>query len=301
MLTFRGLTKKLLSGGVAVAIMTVIGPVKARAIDKIASNANAIFIKAGGTKKDGMTQMQFQAAENQIDDALDRLARAGVIGGEVPPAAALARDLSLKEIITYTEFVQYFRGLASERDLQLRREMVDQAIAQQGAARAAAEAAWEAARERRVEELLLREEERADRDRDETKRDEGRIRRENEELQRRNQELMWYLQHPRQPLPTPNNKPANTQQAQNGTNPGGSTGELTGGPIGAGRPYNGQRIGTITRPFGVPSASDGRRLTPSASSGSSGSFPPKADRGTSRDDKNSSKDDKKKSDDKSKK
>jgi hypothetical protein len=280
MLTFQGLTKKLLLGGVAVAIVAVIGPVNARAIDKIASNANAVFTKAGGTKKEGMTQKQFQAAENQINAALDRLARAGEIGGNVAPPLVLKRDLSMKEIITDTEFVQYFRGLASERDLQLRREIVDQAIAQQGAAQAAAQAAWEAAQERRAEE-------RADRNRDDW--DDERIRRENEELLWRNQELMWYLQHPRQPLPTPNSKPASTQQAQNGTNPGGSTGGLTGGPIGAGRPYNGQRIGHMTRPFGVAGATNGQRLTPSASPGPSRGSPSNADRGTSRDDKNSKK------------
>jgi hypothetical protein len=294
MLTFRGVTKELVSASVAVAIMAVIGPVNARAIDKIVSNANAVFTKAGGKKKEGMTQQQFQAAENQINDALDRLARAGVIGADAPPPLVLKRDLSMQEIISDAEFVQYFRGLASERDLQLRREMVDQAIAQQGAAQAAAQAAWEAALERWAAE-------RDDRDRHEANREERRIRRENEELEMRNQELMWYLQHPRQPLPTPNNKPASTQQAQNGTNSGGSTGGLTGGPIGAGRPYNGQRIGPMTRPLGVPDASNGQRLSPSASPGPSGRSPPKADKGTSRDDKNSSKDDKKKSDDKSKK
>jgi hypothetical protein len=261
--------------------MAVIGPVNARAIDKIASNANAIFTKAGGTKKEGMTQKQFQAAENQINAALDRLARAGVIGGNVAPPLVLKRDVSMKEIITDPEFVQYFRGLASERDLQLRREMVDQAIAQQGAAQAAAQAAWEATRRHA--------EERADRDRDEANRDDERIRRENEELQWRIQELMWYVKHPRQPLPTPDNKPANTQQAQNGTNQGGSTGGLTGGPIGAGRPYFGQRVGPMTRPFGVAGASNGQRRAAAASPGSSGGSPPKADRGTSRDDKNSKK------------
>ncbi len=73
--------------------------------------------------------------ENRIDDALDRLARDGLIGGDVPPPMVVKRDLSKKEKIDYTEFLQYFRGLASERDLQLRRELVDQAVATKGAAK----------------------------------------------------------------------------------------------------------------------------------------------------------------------
>ncbi len=299
-MTCQGLTRWLLLGAAGVVILAVIDPIRVRAVDKITSNANAVFTKAGGTRKEGMTQKQFQAAENQIDDALDRLARVGVIGGNVPPPLVMVRDLSMNEVITYTDFVQYFRGLASERDLQLRRQMVDQAVAQQGAAQAAAQAAWDALRERQAEEFLERQEDRADRDRDDAKRDDGRIRWENEELQRRNQELMWYLQHPRQPLPVPNNTPANTQQAQTGTNPAGVTGGSTGGPIGAGRPYTGPRTGPITRPFGVASATNDQRSTPSAGPGPSGAAGPKADKGASKDDRNSSKDDKKKSDDKSK-
>jgi hypothetical protein len=244
-----------------------------------------------------MTQKQFQAAENAIDDALDRLARAGVIGGDVAPPMVLVRDLSMKEIITYSDFVQYFRGLASERDLQLRREAVDQAAAQQGAAQAAAQAAWEALH---AEEFLERERERADRDRDDHDRDDRRVRRENEELQRRNQELMWYLQHPRQlvPIPTPNNTPTHTQQAQNGTNSATSPVEQ----IGSGRPYFNQRTApATTRQYGVAGATNVQRSAAAASSAPSGGSSSRADRGASRDDKSSSKGDSKKSDDKSKK
>jgi hypothetical protein len=297
MMTCQGLSRKLLSSAVCVALFAAIGPLNLLAADKIVTNAQAIFAKAGGTKKDGMTQKQFQAAENRIDDALDRLTRDGVIGGDMPPPLVFKRDLSKKEKIDYTEFLQYFRGLASERDLQLRRELVDRAVAKKWAAQAAAEAAWENAQELRAEALAEWERQQANRDRDDDSRQDRQIRDENAELQRRNAELAWYLQHPRQPVPQPESKPTNSQQAQNGSTPGGSTG----GPSGAGRPYKDPRNGPTTRPYGVAGATNGQRSAPSGNSGPSGGSPPKADKGASRDDKNSSKDDNKKSDDKSKK
>ncbi len=55
MMTCQGLSRKLLSSTVCVALFAAIGPLNLLAADKIVTNAQAIFAKAGGTKKDGMT------------------------------------------------------------------------------------------------------------------------------------------------------------------------------------------------------------------------------------------------------
>ena len=56
-------------------------PTNGFAIDKIATNAKAVFTKAGGTTNDGLTQKQFQAAEPKISDAMDQIAHNRIIGG----------------------------------------------------------------------------------------------------------------------------------------------------------------------------------------------------------------------------
>ena len=130
MFYFRQLTRLVLLN--AIGAISLTAAASANAKDKIAVNARAVFTKAGGTTKDGLSQKQFQAADEKISDALDRMARDGIIGGATPPQVVIKRDLSKKEKISYTEFLQYFRGLASERDLQIRRTLVDQAVAQKG-------------------------------------------------------------------------------------------------------------------------------------------------------------------------
>lgn len=155
--------------------------------------------------KVGLSQKQFQAADAKISDAMNRMARDGIIGGATPPPVAIKRDLSKKDSITYNEFLDYFRAVASEEDLKIRHAMVDQALAQNGAAEEAASAAmasaWEA-------EAKARQEERARAglvdDPELT-----RIAQENFVLKWRNYELMCLLQHPNQLMPNPaSNTPA---------------------------------------------------------------------------------------------
>ena len=93
-------------------------PSSAVGSDKIAINAKSVFEKAGGTSKSGLSQKQLQAADALIAAALDRLTRDGTIGGATLPAVVGKPDLFKKEKITFTEFLDYFRGLASERDLK---------------------------------------------------------------------------------------------------------------------------------------------------------------------------------------
>jgi hypothetical protein len=186
-------------------------PTNGFAIDKIATNARAVFTKAGGTTEYGLTQKQFQAAEAKISDAINRMARDRIIGGAVAPPPARKGDLSKKEKITYQEFLDYFRGLASEEDLKIRRALVDQALAQPGAAQAAADAAAaEAQRAAAIAEIASRDAQ-ADRDLNAYDADADRIRRENFELELRNAELKWYLQHPNQVVPHPETNASNPQ------------------------------------------------------------------------------------------
>jgi hypothetical protein len=109
----------------------------ANGADKIAIMARSVFERAGGTDK-GLPQSKFRASQTKIVDALDRLAADGILGGEPPPQPVIKRDLSKKDSISRTDFLQYFRGLASERDLELRRKQAELAA---GQANAAADAA----------------------------------------------------------------------------------------------------------------------------------------------------------------
>ena len=111
----------------------------ATAADRIALMARSVFERAGGTDK-GLMQIRFKAARAKIDDALDRLAAEGILGGDTAPQAVIKRDISNKDPILRTDFLQYFRGLASERDLELRRKHAELAAAQANAAGAAADA-----------------------------------------------------------------------------------------------------------------------------------------------------------------
>ena len=205
----QGSFRKMLLCALGVSIVSAAAPSSAVGSDKIAINAKSVFEKAGGTSKSGLSQKQLQAADALIAAALDRLTRDGTIGGATLPAVVGKPDLSKKEKITYTEFLDYFRGLASERDLKIRRALVDQALAQPGAAQAAADAAAaEAQRAAAIAEIASRDAQ-ADRDLNDDNADADRIRRENLELELRNAELKWYLQHPNQVVPHPETKVSN--------------------------------------------------------------------------------------------
>jgi hypothetical protein len=168
--------------------------------------AKAVYQRAGGTSK-GLSQSKFKDAQDKIDDALDRLAADGVIGGDTAPTVIVVRDLSKKDPISSAEFLQYFRGRASERDLEIRRKLVDAAVGQAGAAAAAANAMRQqalaqqaAAQAQQAAAQAQQAQFDADRDRDTNNGSQAAINQlqaQNAELemQLRAMELNWYQQH----------------------------------------------------------------------------------------------------------
>jgi hypothetical protein len=224
----QGSSRKMLLGVLGVAIVVAAAtPATALGSDKIAVNAKAVFDRAGGTGKNGLSQKQFQAADEKIAAAMDRLVRDGTLGGPVPPTVVFKHDLSKKEKITYPEFLEYFKGLASEQDLKVRRALVDQALAQAGAAQAAADAAMAEAQRAAADAEIARLNAQADRDRSGYDAEADRIRQENIALQQFNAELMWYLQHPNQVVPHPQST-SPSPRAANGQNTA-----TTNGPAGS--------------------------------------------------------------------
>ncbi len=143
MFSTQGMLRTTFLSMIGSAIFVAAAPPSAiGAVDRIKTNANTIFANAGGTSKGWLSQKQFQAAEKKIDDAMNRLVRDGTIGSDPAPEIVVKPDLSKKERISWDDFLQYFKGLATQRDLQIRRARVDQALAQQGTAEAAAKEAW---------------------------------------------------------------------------------------------------------------------------------------------------------------
>jgi hypothetical protein len=246
-------------------------PTNGFAIDKIATNAKAVFTKAGGTTKEGLTKEQFHAAEAKISDAINRMARDGIIGGAVAPPVAIKRDLSKKDKITYLEFLDYFRGIASEQDLKIRRALVDQAVAEQAAAQAAAGTAIAAAQQAAADAEAARREAQAERERDGAESEQARLDREDRELQLIRLELMWYLEHPKQPWHRPNSTPSNVPPSgQLGVAASGAGG--AGAGAGSGNPKPGKPgIASSPGPSGVPPIV---RPSPAPGSGSSRSGNP---------------------------
>jgi hypothetical protein len=279
MFSCQGSFRKLLLSALGVAIVAAAAPSSAVGSDKIAVNAKSVFEKAGGTSKYGLSQKQLQAADAIIAAALDRLARDGTLGGATPPAVVIKRDLSKKEMITYAEFLDYFRGLVSEQDLKIRRALVDQALAQSGAAQAAADAA--AAEARRAAAI-------AEIDRDPSGYDakaDG-VRLENIILQQRNAELLWYLQHPNQVVPHPETNASNRQPtsgqntaAANGTgsSPAKGTDATPIQPTNLGRPIVHRPPVVTANPPNPPRTGGGAPPGPKAAA-PAGSPPPKDDK-----------------------
>jgi hypothetical protein len=180
---------------------------KATAADKIALMARSVFERAGGTDK-GLEQIKFKAARAKIDEALDRLAAHGILGGDNPPQAVIKRDLTKKDPISRTDFLQYFRGLASERDLELRRKQAELAAAQANAAGAAADAARQQALAQEEEARAREAVDRANQDERERDRDTQNAQLQNQNLlleqqllRERLAELEWYRRHPNQICP----------------------------------------------------------------------------------------------------
>ncbi len=240
-------------------------PTNGFAIDKIATNAKAVFTKAGGTTKYGLTKEQFQAAEAKISDAINRMARDGIIGGAVAPPVAIKRDLSKKEKITDKEFLDYFRGLASEQDLKIRRALVDQAVAEQAAAQAAAGTAIAAAQQAAADAEAARREAQAERELDGADSEQALLDR--EELIRL--ELNWYLEHPKQPWHRPNSTPSNVPPSSQLGVTGSGAGSAG---AGSGNPKPGKPgIASSPGPSGVPPIV---RPSPAPGSGSSRSGNP---------------------------
>ncbi len=222
---------------------------------KITVNARAVFTKAGGTTKDGLTKEQFQAAGAKISDAINRMVRDGIIGGTDAPTLARKYDLSKKEKITEKEFLDYFHGLASEEDLKIRRALVNQAVAEQAAAQAAADA--EAARRE------------AQAERDGAESEQARLDREDREFQLMSLELMWYLEHPKQPWHRPNSTPSNVPPSSQLGVTGSGAGSAG---AGSGNPKPGKPgIASSPGPSGVPPIV---RPSPAPGSGSSRSGNP---------------------------
>ena len=276
MFSWQGSFRKMLLCALGVSIVSAAVPSSAVGSDKIAVNAKSVFEKAGGTSKYGLSQKQLQAADAIIAAALDRLARDGTLGGATPPAVVIKPDLSKKETITYAEFLDYFRGLVSEQDLRIRRALVDQALAQSGAAQAAADAAAaEAQRAAAVAEI--------DRDRSGYDAEADRIRIDTM-LQQRNAELLWYLQHPNQVVPHPETKASNRQPtigqntaAANGNSAAKGTDATPVQPTTLGRPYVHRPPVVTINPPNPPRTGGGGPPGPKAAA-PAGSPPPKDDK-----------------------